>query len=250
MSPRELRVGVLYPDLLDAFGDRGNLLVLRRRCEWRGLGFRLRTAGLGEPLRGPVDLLYLGGGVDSDQRRCAEDLAEQQGAAVRDAVEAGAVLLGVGSGFELLGRSCQIGDECTTGLGLVDTTTVRGGPPLEGNTVAEVDLPDGRRLLAGYQNHAGRTTLGPGAAPLGRVVAGPGNDDEGGLEGVRQDRVVGTYLRGPVLALNTWFADLLLREALGGTELAPLDDTLEDGVHRLACRRADGAVTPSTASQA
>jgi CobQ-like glutamine amidotransferase family enzyme len=232
----ELRVGWLYPDLLSINGDRGNLTILRRRCEWRGIGFRLEHVGLGERLGGPFDLVYLGGGQDVEQRRAAADIVATKADDLGRAAAAGTVVLGVIGGFQLLGRSVDTGAAVVEGAGLVDVTTARGEERLIGVTVVDVGHA-GPQVLAGYENHAGRTTLGPGVEPLGRVRAGPGNDGHSGLEGVRCGTVIGTYLRGPLLLANAWFADELIALALGRTALEPLDDGLEDEVHRSFVRR-------------
>jgi lipid II isoglutaminyl synthase (glutamine-hydrolysing) len=240
MAAAHLRVCWLYPDLLSINGDRGNVLALRRRCEWRGIGVSLATAGFGEPLGGPHDVVYLGGGQDVEQRRCATDLLATKAGDLRAAVAAGTVVLGVAGGFQLLGHSVDTGGALVPGLGLVDATTARANRRLAGDTVVDVDLAGGPRVLAGYENHAGRTLLGAGTEPLGRVRAGPGNDGHSGEEGVRSGTVFGTYLRGPLLLANTWFADELIAMALGVPVLEPLDDALEDDVHRWFLGRAVG----------
>jgi lipid II isoglutaminyl synthase (glutamine-hydrolysing) len=239
---RTLRVCALYPDLMNIYADRGNLLLLRRRCEWRGIGFELTGAGLGDELDpGAHDLFYLGGGQDRDQALCAEDLATVKRDALHDAAGRGAVLFGVCGGYQLLGHGYELGDERLPGIGLVDLETVREeGPRLIGNVAIEVD----GRVLAGFENHGGRTRLGPGAQPLGRVLRGHGNDGASGFEGVRggaHGTVVGTYLHGPLLPKNSWFADWLTATALGlpADALAPLDDAFEDAAHA-AARRAAG----------
>jgi lipid II isoglutaminyl synthase (glutamine-hydrolysing) len=234
----ELRVCALYPDLMNIYADRGNLLLLERRCAWRGIGFTVTPVGLGEGLDPDAhDLFYLGGGQDRDQLLCAEDLVATKREALHAAAGRGALVLGVCGGYQLLGHG--YGD--MPGVGLVDVTTVREeGPRLIGNVAIEVDLGEGPRVLAGFENHAGRTSLGPGERPLGRVLAGHGNDSRSGAEGVRRDGVVGTYLHGPLLPKNAWFADWLIRQATGLGELSPLDDRLEDAAHA-AARAAAGA---------
>jgi lipid II isoglutaminyl synthase (glutamine-hydrolysing) len=233
-----LRVCALYPDLMNIYADRGNLLVLERRCAWRGIGFRLTPCGLGEPLDGEAhDLLYLGGGQDRDQRLCAEDLLQTKREALHAAAARGAVVLGVCGGYQLLGRSYELGPgEQLPGVGLLDVRTVReDGPRLIGNVAIEVRLDGAEsRVLAGFENHGGRTRLGVGQDPLGRVLRGYGNDGRSGFEGARSGGVIGTYLHGPLLPKNAWFADWLIATALGigTTELAPLDDALEEQAHR------------------
>src|SRR3954447_5554563 len=218
---------------MNFYADRGNLLMLERRCAWRGLGLELSGATLGDPLDpGAADLIYIGGGQDRDQRLCALDLAEGKREALHEAVAGRAVVLAVCGGYQLLGRSYVLGEEVLPGAGLVDLETVReDGPRLIGNVAIEVDLGDGPRVLAGFENHGGRTRLGPGDAPLGRVLAGHGNNGRDGYEGVRRGNVIGTYLHGPLLPKNAWFADWLIATALGLDALAPLDDALEDEAH-------------------
>src|SRR5947209_254755 len=178
-SVSELRVCALYPDLMNIYADRGNLLVLQRRCEWRGIGFTLSSAGLREPIDpAAADLFYIGGGQDRDQRLCALDLAEVKRDALHEVPAHGGVILAVCGGYQLLGRSYQMGDEQLPGVGLVDLETVRSdGPRLIGNVAIEVELEPGRRrVLAGFENHGGRTHLGPDSPPLGRVLSGHGNN--------------------------------------------------------------------------
>jgi CobQ-like glutamine amidotransferase family enzyme len=236
-------VCALYPDLMNIYADRGNLLMLERRCAWRAIGYEMFAAGLGDGVDPDAhDLFYLGGGQDRDQRMCAEDLVETKRDALHAAAARGAVVLGVCGGFQLLGHSYSFGDETIPGIGLVDLHTVReDGPRLIGNVAIEVDPGDGAAptVLAGFENHGGRTYLGPGEQPLGRVLKGHGNDGRSGHEGVRRGNVIGTYLHGPLLPKNAWFADWLLRAAIGAPQLEALDDTLEDAAHRSA-RRAAG----------
>jgi len=242
VAERTLRVCALYPDLMNIYADRGNLLLLERRCSWRGLGFELSSARLGEELDADgADLYYIGGGQDRDQSLCARDLATVKREALHAAAARGAVILAVCGGYQLLGDSYELGAETLPGVGLIDLRTVRSdGPRLIGNVAIEVELEPGERhVLAGFENHAGRTVLGSGAAPLGRVLRGHGNNGSDGQEGVRQGSVIGTYMHGPLLPKNSWFADWLIRTALGVPELAPLDDRLEDAAHAEA-RRAAG----------
>lgn len=228
---------------MNIYADRGNLIFLRRRCEWRGLGFELRSAGLGEPIEpGSADLYYIGGGQDRDQELCARDLAERKRDALHAEVARGAAVLAVCGGYQLLGHEYELGGETLPGVGLVDLRTVRAeGPRLIGNAAIEVELEPGkRRVLAGFENHGGRTYLGPGATPLGRVLSGAGNNGTDGHEGVRAGNVIGTYLHGPLLPKNSWFADWLIAAAIGLREpLAALDDELEQAAHAQA-RRAAG----------
>ena len=242
---RSLRVCALYPELMNIYADRGNLLLLQRRCEWRGIGFRTTAATLGDRIDPDAhDLFYLGGGQDRDQRLCAYDLVETKRDALHQAAGAGRLVFGVCGGYQLLGHSYALGDEDVPGVGLVDARTVReDGPRLIGNVAIEVELPGLRepRVLAGFENHGGRTYLGPGERPLGRVLAGHGNTGSSGEEGVVRGSVIGTYLHGPLLPKNAWFADWLIARALAiDHDLQPLDDRLEAAAHTSA-RRAAGA---------
>ena len=241
---RTLRVCALYPDLMNIYADRGNLLLLERRCRWRGIGFQLLASGLGDELDPDgADFYYIGGGQDRDQRLCALDLAEVKRDALHAAASRGAVILAVCGGYQLLGHSYELADETLPGASLVDLVTVREeGPRLIGNAAIEIELEPGEhRVLAGFENHGGRTYLGPSAHPLGRVLRGHGNNDRDGYEGVRERTVIGTYLHGPLLPKNVWFADWLIARALGldPSELAPLDDEIERRTHESA-RRAAG----------
>ncbi len=244
MAEPTLRVCALYPDLLNIYADRGNLLLLERRCAWRGIGFELRGIGLGEPLDPDAhDLFYIGGGQDRDQELCALDMVQHKHDALHAAADRGAVIFAVCGGYQLLGHGYQLGEKGLPGVGLVDLETVREeGPRLIGNVA--IELSDGS-VLAGFENHAGRTRLGAGVQPLGRVLRGHGNDGRSGFEGVRggpHGTVVGTYLHGPLLPKNAHFADWLTATALGTApaDLAPLDDALEAAAHA-AARRAAGA---------
>ncbi|MCW2968175.1 MAG: CobB/CobQ domain protein glutamine amidotransferase [Solirubrobacteraceae bacterium] len=241
MADGTLRVCALYPDLMNIYADRGNLLLLERRCAWRGIGFEVTAASLGEGVDPDAhDLFYLGGGQDRDQALCAEDLVATKREALHAAAERGAVILGVCGGYQLLGTSYVMGDQELPGIGLVDLRTVReDGPRLIGNVAIEMQTEDGPRVLAGFENHGGRTRLGPDEQALGRVLRGHGNTGTSGAEGVRRGSVIGTYLHGPLLPKNAWFADWLIRTALGVSDLTPLDDRFEDAAHASA-RRAAG----------
>ena len=213
----ELRLLALYPEQMNIYADRGNIVFVRRRCEWRGIGFSYSAAGPGDGFDPSAhDLLYIGGGQDRDQLAVAADMVETKRDALASAVADGAVLLAVCGGYQLLGHSYQLGDQRLPGLGLADLQTTREpGPRLIGNVAIEAELGGEKRTIAGFENHGGRTHLGPGAEPLGRVLSGFGNNGEDGLEGVRRDNLIGTYLHGPLLPKNAWLADHLIALALG-----------------------------------
>jgi CobQ-like glutamine amidotransferase family enzyme len=243
----ELRLLALYPDQMNIYADRGNILFLQHRCEWRGIRFSYAAAGPGDRINPAAhDLIYIGGGQDRDQRMVAEDMIASKGDALREAVDDGAVLLAVCGGYQLLGHSYQMDAERIPGLGLADLETVRGtGERLIGNVAIEADLGTGPKLIAGFENHGGRTRLGSGAQPLGRVVKGFGNNGQDGFEGIRDRHMFGTYLHGPLLPKNAWLADRLAQLALARREgsepgLEPLDDAFEDAAHEGARRAALG----------
>ena len=237
-----LRVGHLYPEYLNIYADRGNIAVFRARARARGheLDVRAISIGHGVPV-GEVDLLYVGGGQDREQALVALDLATKADA-LREAVGGGAAFLAVCGGYQLLGRFYRdrAGVELP-GIGLLPLHTIAGERRMIGDVLLSCDWAG--RTLAGFENHAGRTYLDDGAEPLGRVLAGFGNDGKSGYEGCRTGRVYGTYLHGPLLPRNGWFADRVLADALAHAtgeevELEPLADKLEAEAHAVAAERA------------
>jgi lipid II isoglutaminyl synthase (glutamine-hydrolysing) len=246
MSGREeLRLLALYPEQMNIYADRGNMIFLQRRCEWRGIPFRYEAAGPGDGFDpAEHDLIYIGGGQDRDQVLVAEDLMRTKRDAIASAVEDGAALLAVCGGYQLLGHRYQLGEEAIPGLGIADLETVREpGPRLIGNVSIEVDLGEGPLVLAGFENHGGRTHLGSDAEPLGRVIHGHGNNDRDGYEGVKRLNLIGTYLHGPLLPKNASLADHLIALAIErrtGTlpQLERLPDQLEAASHESALRAA------------
>jgi lipid II isoglutaminyl synthase (glutamine-hydrolysing) len=238
-------VGHLFPDYLNIYADRGNMAVLARRAAWRGHELEIRALGAGDVMRaGDHDLYYIGGGQDREQELIAPALAAH-GETLRTAVAQGAALLAVCGGYQLLGRFYRDrgGDELP-GVGLFPLHTVAGPRRMIGDVLLECELEPGElRTLAGFENHAGRTYLDEGAQPLGRVLAGFGNDGESGYEGCRSGRAVGTYLHGPLLPRNPWLADWLLSQAIGHRTgetpaLEPLADDLEAEAHAVSAERA------------
>jgi CobQ-like glutamine amidotransferase family enzyme len=241
----KIRVGHLYPSYLNIYADRGNIAVLARRAAWRGHELEVAAIGMIDPVEpGAHDLFYIGGGQDREQALVARDLAGKEG--LVEAVEGGAAVLAVCGGYQLLGRFYRerSGEELP-GIGLLPLHTVAGDRRMIGDVLLECELAPGRRrTLAGFENHAGHTVLDDGAEPLGRVIAGFGNDGESGFEGCRAGRAIGTYLHGPLLPRNPWLADWLLAEALAhqtgseAVELDPLADALEAEAHAVSASRA------------
>ena len=240
-----LLVGHLFPDYLNIYADRGNIAVLARRAAWRGFQLDVQALGAGAEIRpGEHDLFYVGGGQDREQALIAPALAALA-PALHEAFEGGAAFLAVCGGYQLLGRFYrdQSGDE-QPGVGLLPLHTIAGSRRMIGDVLLECELEPGvRRTLAGFENHAGRTILDEGAEPLGRVVSGFGNDGDSAYEGCRVGRAIGTYLHGPLLPRNPWFADWLLAQAIAHRtgaepELEPLGDELEEQAHSVSAERA------------
>jgi CobQ-like glutamine amidotransferase family enzyme len=242
----KIEVGHLYPDYLNIYADRGNIAVLQRRAGLRGHELGITALGLGDDVDPDAfDLLYVGGGQDREQALIAPDLAAK-GAGVKAAVEGGAALLAVCGGYQLLGRGYRGRDgSFMPGAGLFPHETIAGGRRMIGDVVLSCELEPGIPwTIAGFENHAGRTRLDPGAEPLGRVVWGFGNDGESGFEGCRVAAAIGTYLHGPLLPRNPWLADWLLARALAHASadeppaLEPLDDELEAAALAVSAHRA------------
>ncbi len=238
----KIAIGHLYPDYLNIYADRGNIAVLAERARARGHELEVTAIDVGTAMpAGGIDLFYIGGGQDREQALVATDLVTK-GEALREAVDGGAAFLAVCGGYQLLGRFYRdrAGAELP-GIGLLPLHTVAGERRMIGDVLLECDWAG--RTLAGFENHAGRTYLDEGAEPLGRVLAGFGNDGASGYEGCRLQHVYGTYLHGPLLPRNPWFADRVLADALAHRtgepiELEPLADELEAEAHAVAAARA------------
>lgn len=219
-----VRVGLVYPELLGTYGDRGNAIVLVQRLARRGIEAELVEVPAGASIPADLDVFLFGGGEDNPQGAAADGMRASSTNIAR-ARDNGAVVFAVCAGFQLIGTRYETSDgEHLDGLGLVDAVTVGGADRLIGEVVVEPEPP--LPLLTGFENHSGRTTLGPGTRPLGRVRTGGGNGD--GCDGVLGERVVGTYLHGPVLPRNPALADFLLAQVVGPLPAlaSPLEDQL------------------------
>ncbi len=235
----KLVIAHLYPELLNLYGDSGNILCLRKRIEWRGMEAEVREVGVGDlPSFAGVDLVFIGGGSDREQRIVCDYLLAQR-AELSAYVEDGGVLAAVCGGYQLLGESYLMGDEKVQGLSLVDFYTDRGTPRIIGNIAVQSGISS--CPIVGYENHGGRTHLGPDVSPLGRVLHGRGNDATSGYEGCLYRNVLGTYIHGPLLPKNPDVADWLISRALerryGCVELEPLDDLVELAANRTMAER-------------
>jgi lipid II isoglutaminyl synthase (glutamine-hydrolysing) len=243
MAKNRFTVGWLYPDLMNIYGDRGNILTLLKRAEWRGYDARTVELGRGT-VKGmqDVDIFFFGGGQDREQALVYEDLLERKQPPLEQAVAGGAIVLAVCGGYQLLGHHYQTAEgEKFPGIGMIDVKTDAGKKRFIGDVVVDVGIEGLEpRTLVGFENHSGRTFLGPAARPLGRVRLGSGNNGADGTEGCLQGGVLGTYLHGSLLPKNPQLADYLIRRALnrrGVTELSPLDDSAELAAHARILQR-------------
>ena len=243
----KLSICYLYASGMNVYGDRGNVTTLAQRCRWRGIDVEVVERGVGE--RGPLvefDLIFAGGGQDRDQVAVSQDLQGDAGRALAEAVDDDAVVLTVCGTYQLLGAYFKTGSgETLPGIGIFDAWTVAGDRRHIGDALVRCDCedaPEGTIELVGFENHSGRTFLGPRCAPLGIVVVGAGNNGEDGKEGARYRNAFGTYLHGPLLPKNPRFADYLIRLAIrrrhgDDFELSPLSDELEQEAHQRMVER-------------
>ena len=234
-----LTIGWLYAGKMNIYGDRGNVIALRRRAEWRGIPVQVREIGVGEPLPSDVDCFFWGGGQDQEQAAVAGDLQGGKGDALRAAVEDGAALLAVCGGYQLLGHEYRPHDAAPLpGIGLFDAVSVAGPERFIGNVVVDSQWGE----LVGFENHSGLTTLGPDIEPMGHVRIGRGNNGRDGTEGAIYRNAVGCYLHGSLLPKNPALTDWLISRALerrhGRVALEPLPDGVERAAHASAVARA------------
>lgn len=233
----------LYPEHLNLNGDRGNILALCERARWHGLAVNLVPVQPGETIDfGACDLLFMGGGGDAEQNMAAAELKKRR-RDMQQAIEAGMVILATGGSYQLFGHYyTTLRGERMPGLELMDLYTEAGGKRLTGNIVVSCGLWDPPRTLVGFENHAGRTCLGKGVQPLGRVLHGHGNNGSDKTEGAVYRHAIGSYMHGPLLPKNPWLTDYLLAKALayrGQTfTFKELDQSFEEQAHQTAVRLA------------
>jgi CobQ-like glutamine amidotransferase family enzyme len=239
----ELKICHLYPDVLNLYGDGGNIRCLTQRLSWRGIGANVTKMPIGAKgsLAG-FDMVFIGGGQDFEQEVLLEDLHRGRDKELVAAVEDGMCILAICGGYQMLGSYYEThdGTRCDF-VGALDLYTVGAKTRMIGNYMYKVDEKLGGFTVVGFENHSGKTRLGPKIEALGSVLAGFGNNGEDGTEGAHYNNVFGTYSHGPLLPKNPEFADLLIRTALerkyGSAELQPLDDTLEKTAHDEMCKR-------------
>ena len=238
-SEMNLTIGYLYPDLLNLYGDRGNIQCLQKRCQWRGIGAQVKAYEWADRVDfGSLDIVLLGGGSDREQRIVCEKLRQVQ-SEFKEYVEDDGVVIAVCGGYQLLGNYYQTDTDRIQGLSLIDMHTIQEKGRLIGNIV--LSSPLAAMPVVGFENHGGRTDI-KGSQPFGKVLSGAGNDGRSGYEGVLYRNVIGTYLHGPLLPKNPEIADWLITKALirkyrRPIELPPLDDRSEEAANREMTRR-------------
>ena len=239
----ELKICHMYPDVLNLYGDRGNVICMRSRLERRGIdcAVTLLPIGSAASLAG-FDLVFIGGGQDFEQQVLLDDLHRGKAQEIRAAIADGVTFLTICGGYQMLGSYYRTwdGKQCDF-IGAIDYYTVGAKERMIGNTLFECLPESGGSTVVGFENHSGKTYLGSGVSPLGKMLVGGGNNGEDGFEGVRYQNVFGTYSHGPVLPKNPAFCDHLLTTALHGRypelELQPLDDAAERAAHDTMVQR-------------
>lgn len=230
----ELKICHLYPDILNLYGDQGNITCMKKRLEWRGIDCSVTEVSIGDSADfTDFDLFFIGGGQDFEQGILLDDLAHGKAADIKAAVADGKTFLAICGGYQMLGSYYKTWDgQMCEFIGAIDYYTIGERERMIGNFLYETGPESGGCKVAGFENHSGKTYLGSGVNPLGKIIKGYGNNGEDGTEGVRYNNVFGTYSHGPVLPKNPVLADCILASALeykyGKAELAPLDDTLEN----------------------
>lgn len=239
----EIRICHLYPELMNLYGDRGNVIALAQRCRWHGLEVEVVPVGLDEkPVLADFDIIFMGGGQDREQALICRDFEACKGRSLAEAVEDGAAVLAICGAYQLMGRYYMTsGGDRMPGLNIFEAWTEAGPRRLIGNAVVETDLFGEMATIVGFENHSGRTFLDRDAHPLGRVVRGYGNNGSDTTEGIVHKNAIGTYLHGSVLPKNPRLTDWLIRQALirrnMPAELRDLNDRMEDLAHQAAIRR-------------
>ena len=237
-------IGWLYADLMNIYGDRGNILTLLKRAEWRGMSASVIELGRGPSTQlDDVDVFFFGGGQDREQALIYDDLREFKQDSLQKATDGGAQILAVCGGYQLLGHYYQTADGARyDGIGMLDVRTEAGKQRFIGDVVVQTEIPDLEpSTLVGFENHSGRTFLGEAAKPLGKVIQGRGNNGSDHTEGVVQGNIIGTYLHGSLLPKNPQLADHIIGRAIrrrGGGALSKLDDSAELAAHDWILQRA------------
>ena len=246
MSANKLHICHLYPDLLNLYGDRGNIICMRQRLNWRGLDCEITEGPAGVTADfSKFDLIFIGGGQDFEQEVLLSDLRAGKDRELKAAIQDGKTVLAICGGYQMLGNYYKTwdGQQCDF-IGAIDLYTVGSKERMIGNFAFECGAESGGSTVVGFENHSGKTYLGDGVQPLGRILAGGGNNGSDGTEGVRHLNVFGTYSHGPVLPKNPAFCDHILETAFRRKDdsfrLSPLDDAIELAAHDAMVKRIIG----------
>ena len=242
MAKATLRIGYLYPKLMNLYGDRGNILALQARAKWHGLETQVRILNIGDTFTASdVDLLFVGGGQDREQRLIAQDMVGIKGEAIADAIRQDCAVLAICGGYQLLGRYYRISEnDVLPGLGIFPVYTESGEQRMISNTAIRTTFTGSEKPLVGFVNHGGQTYLDSDAMPLGTLIAGEGNHVGSADEGCIVHRAYGTYLHGALLPKNPWFCDMLLQHAAEHAGIAWEPKALDDGIEDYAQKEAIG----------
>ena len=239
----KLKICHMYNDVLNLYGDRGNIICMRKRLNWRGIDAEIVKLPVGEfSTLADCDIVFIGGGQDFEQQVLLDDLHRGKDREIKAAIEDGVTFLTICGGYQMMGSYYETYDHVRCDfIGAVDFHTVGSRQRMIGNYKFRCSDSAGGSTVVGFENHSGKTWLGSGVEPLGHVLAGFGNNGEDGTEGVRYKNLIGTYSHGPLLPKNPEFCDRLLLGALsrkyGITELEKLNDTAETAAHDAMCRK-------------
>ncbi len=237
----KLTICHMYPDLLNLYGDYGNVIAFTKRCQWRGIEVTIHPLGIGDPVEfSDMDFVFFGGGSDREQDLIAPDIMKKKDA-LQDAIEGGLAVLAICGGYQLLGKYYRTHEgKVIPGMGILDIYTIGGQERLIGNVAVEIELDGEKRRITGFENHSGHTYLGD-VQPLGTVLSGYGNNSQDKKEGARYKNVIASYLHGPLLPKNPFITDFLIARALEkkypGFKLEPLDDSLENAANEVMLKR-------------
>lgn len=240
----EIKIAYLYPELMNIYGDRGNIISLIKRCKWRGINTEITELGIGDRIRsGVFDLFFMGGGQDREQYLVCDDLHNIKGDQIKRDINNGAAALAICGGYQLFGKYYRpFGEDDLPGIEVFDAYTVASDYRYIGNVVLESELTGGIVSVVGFENHSGKTYLGDGSTPLGKVLFGKGNNGEDGFEGAVTKGAIGTYLHGSLLPKNPAITDYLIKKALSRkydeVTLSKLDDRIEQRANAEAMARA------------
>lgn len=235
----ELNICHLYPDILNLYGDRGNIITMKRRLEDRGIKVNIDECSIGQPLNADrYDIFFIGGGQDFEQEVLLRDLSSGKAQDIRTAVEEEKTFLAICGGYQMLGEYYKTWDGVQLDfIGAIGVHTIGAKERMIGNYMFKTTPESGDTVVVGFENHSGKTYLSEQVAPLGMMLSGNGNNGEDKTEGARYKNVFGTYSHGSLLPKNPVLCDFILQTALnhrydGAEPLAPLDDTLELNAHR------------------